>query len=336
MPDNKHPPQTSLLCDQLLSALQVIGDGIALGAGALPPDVAYTISSQLTECRALVESLKGGISSVSAKATLCDLLREVQQVIQANDPTMLVRRLTHRVSAARGLPYVSSTPEQVRLISGELLSYAVQIAAKGSSVNIGLKEVPLRQGSGVECTIVVDCAAFSEQDRYRLFEEFSSAHRLARNGSSAENGRFYGFALCRQLVDACLGQLWVEIPSKGKAAFTFVLPCVRESSRHRLMTRVKCDIIVGNYQAIRESHGVSKASDLLRQLESAVRKQVRSPMDAVAAFEPRGVVSAIMELPHDASDAVVGRLRELLDSASFHAGRHPVSLELDYQVATIL
>lgn len=322
---------THHLSDQLLESLQVVGDAIGVGAQGLPRDVVELVERQLAECRGLIAGLcvdsAGSAERRVPASGVCDLLHEVQQVIQANDATFLQRHLTHDLRSTRDLPHVCVSPEQVRMVAGELLAYALQIAAKGSLVTVELKEVPLKQGVGIACSTMVSSPDFSERDRYRLFEEFSAG--------APHHPHTFAFALCREVLDGVHGQVWIEIPTKGKVALTFVIPCVREVPVAESIGRVKCDIVIGNYAALQAAHGLAKATQMVRQMEQCLRHLVRYPLDAVAAFESRGVVSTIMELPLDRTDVVIGRLRHAFDREPFHAGRDPVRLELDYQLTTL-
>lgn len=320
----------NILCDQLLDNLQTIHDVMTVSGTILPTEVAETVASRLSQCQGLINGLKDLPSIPSDRrvrgADVCDVLHELQQVIQANDAAFLQHHLTHHLRAGKDLPKACAVPEQVRMIAGELLAYLLQVAAKGSTVTMELREVPLKQGAGLECTFTGACPAFSEQDRYRLFEEFSGV----RN-----NGRPSPFVLCRRAIEACHGQLWVEIPTKGKVALTFVIPCVRDAALRVTHARVKCDAIVTNYTTLRETYGTVKAATLLQQMEERMRRVIRAPLDAVAAFEPRGIVSTIMDLPSDAVEIVVDRLRVALNHSPFHIGRHPIHVDIDYQLTTL-
>lgn len=321
---------TALFCDQLDESLQVIRDTIAVSAAVLPSEVVDTLTERLSGCRGLIASLREAGAPAAERRTkvtgICDLLHELQHVLEAHEEVLAGRNLTYRLRAVRHLPGAGITAEQGRLIASELTSYAVTLAAPRSVLEIRLREVPLRRGSGLECTIGVDAPSFTEQDRYRFFEEFAVA--------PPETNRLTAFAVCREILESCRGQLWVETPAKGEVALTFVVPCIQEVDTARPV-RVKCDVMVNNYAAVSAIHGAAKAEVLLKQIETQVKQLVRHPIDAVAAFAPRGVVSAILDLPGDVADIVMARVRAALSKEQFHIGRQPVPLELAYQVAPL-
>lgn len=327
----------AILCDQLVQVLQVIGDGIAVSRDALPAVVLKTLESQLAECHALIASVHAGRGDQRAAVGrgVCSLLHEVQQVLQANEEPLMRQRLTVEIQAGKGLPQICATPEQMRLVVGELLAYAIQIGAQGSRLALTLREAPLRRGSGVEWSLTVAAPAFSERDRYRLFEEFVAAPRDAGNGTTTEQIRSFAFALCRRVIEANHGQWWVDLPAKGKVSLAFVIPCVRDAG-DRTAPRVKCDVIIRDYPALQELYGTTKTAQLLRQVEAVVCRCVRRPLDAVAAFEPRGIVSAILDIPPAQAAVVVDRLRRTLAEEAFTINRRPLTLAIDYQCAPLL
>ncbi|MBI4365443.1 MAG: sensor histidine kinase [Deltaproteobacteria bacterium] len=294
--------QTTVVCDQLLEALKVIADGITVSAPALPGDVRSAIQSRFAECWGLIAGLRqsaaGGSAVRAAGTALAAPLPEMQHVVQAHESAFAAHRLTHRLHAAPNLPHVGFAPEALRFVWGEILAHAIRLAAARSCLVMRLREVALRQGIGVECSVTVRSPAFTEQDRYRLFEELAGC----------DDGSPRAFAYCRQLIDAAYGQVWVEMPERGRVAFVLVVPCVTPAEPFDL-ARWKCDIAVADYEACKGAMGTRKAAQMLGRLADITRGALRAPLDVVAAFEGRGLVSAIVHAPAAARETILARLR---------------------------
>lgn len=261
-----------------------------------------------------------------------DIMNLVQQVCATHDILFLQKQLHYHISASADLPKVFANPEQILLVLSNLISNAIKYAPRGSDIEIGLKEVSLRQGAGVEATIVNASEDFSERDRYHIFEKFYKG----KAGEAPRPGGL-GLSICREIVQKSHGQLWVDIPTKGKVAFAFVLPCAEikgavKTTGHQTF---KYDITVANFEELRAKFGAEKIQNLLMQVEDYVRTLVRYPIDVVTAFEQSGIISTIYETEEGNASSVAARISQKLGSEHFRIGKSEVDITFQYRLSTL-
>jgi len=260
-----------------------------------------------------------------------DIMYQIQQVCTTHDILFLQKQLHYHISASADLPKVYANPEQILLVLSNLISNAVKYAPRGSDIEISIKEVSLRQGAGVEVTIINSSEEFTEKDRYYIFEKFyyDKKQEPTRDGLS--------LSVCREIIQQSHGQLWVDIPTKGKVAFAFVVPCaeIKDADRAPVPHTFKYDITVANYEDIRSKFGPEKSYNLLLQVEDYVRKLVRYPIDVVTAFEQNGIVSTIYETQEGNASSVAARISQKLGAEDFRIGKDSIDLTFQYRLSTL-
>lgn len=261
-----------------------------------------------------------------------DIMNQIQQVCSTHDILFLQKQLHYHISASVDLPKVYANPEQILLVLSNLISNAIKFAPRGSDIEINVKEVNLRQGAGVETTIINTNEDFTERDRYHIFEKF---YKKSKSSDTVRGG--FSLSVCREIVQQSHGQLWVDIPSKGKVAFAFILPCaeIKRPGKAAGHQTFKYDITIANYSKIVEKYGADKGGLLLSQIEDYVRKLVRYPVDVVAAFEQSGIISTIYETEEGNASSVAARISQKLGSEHFHIGKNEVDVTFQYRLSTL-
>ena len=124
------------------------------------------------------------------------------------------------MDAPDNLPLVDADPMRVERIIYNLLENAVKYSPEGSEI-----KVLMRKEKKMVVTGVADKGAgISREDQGRLFELFE---RLGRGTRS--QGLGLGLVVCKRLVEAQGGKIWVESePGKG-STFSFSLPVHQKS-----------------------------------------------------------------------------------------------------------
>lgn len=326
------------LLEELQHSLGVVSEGITLLNAHFkgPPDVKRDqmfgfVQTNMERAQAV---LNGVIESfirkpLSAPAAYFDMLQHIQQVCSAHDQLFLQRQLRYRVTASADLPKVFANPDQIFMVLSHLISNAIKFGPRGSEIEIKLKEVSLRQGAGVEASVTNESANFTEKDRYQLFEKFYNT-----KGSKVEG---IGLAVCREIIQKSCGQLWVDIPAKGKVAFAFVLPCVEidfpvDSKNQQTY---KYDITIANYKEIKEQFGGDKSSLLLSRIEDHVRTLIRHPIDVVTTFENSGIISIIYETHEEHAGSISTRISHKLGSENYRIGKSPIEVTFKYHLSVL-
>ncbi|PIR20878.1 MAG: hypothetical protein COV45_04810 [Deltaproteobacteria bacterium CG11_big_fil_rev_8_21_14_0_20_47_16] len=324
--------------NQMEEALAVLGDSLGLfydqsGKGLSPHEsqLWQSVTQAYSQCQSVVAALAAQQGSVVQEdAQHFDIIQLIQKIFASHDMLFLQRQLRYNVSTSADLPKVYGHPDNILQILTTLVGNAIKHSSRASSIDINIKEVALRQGNGVEVAIINACDNFTERDRYKIFEQF-----YQKETDDKTSG--VGLALSRELIQQDNGQLWVDIPEKGKVAFTFVLPCAEVTkSEHKETTQTfKYDIQISNFDQLKSDLGHEKIHSIIDRIETTVRQLVRYPIDVVAAFEQSGVVSTIYETPKGHADSVASRISKRLGSEEFRVGKNPVKLQLKYNLSIL-
>lgn len=110
-------------------------------------------------------------------------------------------------------------PVRIEQVLTNLLGNAVKYAEKGGRIEIATRHVTRQGRRFVEVSIADDGPGVSESDRDRIFLPYVRAGEQRGAG-----GLGLGLAICRRLVEAHSGRIWVDEGPLGGCRFAFTLP----------------------------------------------------------------------------------------------------------------
>jgi signal transduction histidine kinase len=114
------------------------------------------------------------------------------------------------------LPPVSADQVRVNLILHNLLNNAVKYSAEGTTIRISVRNT----GKVLTVSVADQGKGISSEDQTKLFQSFE---RLGET-STTKPGLGLGLLVCKRLIEAHSGKIWVESePGKG-STFSFTLP----------------------------------------------------------------------------------------------------------------
>jgi two-component system sensor histidine kinase VicK len=102
-----------------------------------------------------------------------------------------------------------------------LLENAIKYSPEGGTVEASASA----SGNAIRFSVRDQGIGIPEPERERIFEKFT---RLDPQMSRGIGGTGLGLYICRQLVEAMGGRIWVESAEGEGASFAFELPAVRE------------------------------------------------------------------------------------------------------------
>ena len=138
----------------------------------------------------------------------------IRRIIDGEEHTL--EEFNVSVTLADGLPSMSLDQVRVRQILRNLLSNAAKYSPAGSEIR-----VEARQSQGNIIISVADQGkGMTEAEKARLFQPFE---RLGES-STTSAGLGLGLLVCKRLVDAHGGEIWVESEPKQGSCFYFTLP----------------------------------------------------------------------------------------------------------------
>jgi signal transduction histidine kinase len=144
-------------------------------------------------------------------------------------------RLAVDVDIPAPLPPVRCDGDRILQVLVNLLDNAIRHTPAGGSVTVAARTVSrsaaLRQpaagalAAGVPAWVQVSVAdtgpGIPDEEKPRIFERF---HQVGRRERRAMSGVGLGLSICREIVDAHGGALWVEDRPGGGSVFSFLLP----------------------------------------------------------------------------------------------------------------
>jgi two-component system clock-associated histidine kinase SasA len=114
------------------------------------------------------------------------------------------------------LPSVYADPERIRQVMINLLDNAVKYTPENGTIQIGILH---RTTQKVQISIGDDGPGIPEENQQSIFED---SFRLKRD--EAKDGYGIGLGLCKRVVQAHYGQIWVDSSPNQGSCFHFTLP----------------------------------------------------------------------------------------------------------------
>ncbi len=158
-----------------------------------------------------VARLEGGQLALDLESV--ELTSYISDILERAEPLPAAERLN--VDLPRDLPLVHADPERLERVFSNLLSNAFKYSFPGTIVNI----LARRHGDEVVISIADKGPGIDPDDIPRLFKKFSRA------GAKRETeGIGLGLYLCRILVEAHGGRIWVNSEPGRGSTFSFTVP----------------------------------------------------------------------------------------------------------------
>ncbi len=158
-------------------------------------------------------------SAVSLNPMLVDLPKESQRVAKR----LAELDETHEivVSYPEDFPAVMGDPEKIDEVLTNLIENAMKFSPQGGLITIeGTVE-----GNEVQVSVADQGIGISSSEQTRIFERF---YRVAESGTGTVPGTGLGLHICRILVQAHGGRIWVESEPGQGSIFTFAIPIALE------------------------------------------------------------------------------------------------------------
>lgn len=167
----------------------------------------------------ILQAAQGSSAELSILPKKLDLAILCQDVIDC-----LKHRFEHKYQELKtdipnDLPFVYADPERVRQVLVNLLDNANKYTHEGGKIELSVLH---RTTQKVQVSVGDNGLGVPEEDREVIFEEH---YRLKRDRD--KEGYGIGLSLCRRIIRAHYGRIWVDSAAKGGSCFSFTLPVYR-------------------------------------------------------------------------------------------------------------
>ena len=143
-----------------------------------------------------------------------DMNRLIQDLVRLLRDEAIRREITIRLDLARDLPRLKMDPIQIQQVLRNLVMNAMEAMDHAALP----REINVRSGKhgegGIQITVEDRGPGVASEIAPRIFEPFFS---------TKPEGTGMGLAICRSIVEAHDGRLWVENSPQGGAVFQFTV-----------------------------------------------------------------------------------------------------------------
>jgi PAS domain S-box-containing protein len=227
-----------LVSHELRTPLTVISGGLSTllteWNRLSPNEVQQLLKDALLESDSLSHLIENLLELSRAQAQQLSLYSEPTNVktLVRETLTKIKRQGTaHRfvTSIPDKLPSINGDPLRIERILYNLLDNAAKYSPPGSQIRVSAK----REKEHLVIGVSDQGSGISPHDQVKLFGPFE---RLENSRPSGVRGIGLGLLVCRRLVEAHGGRIWVETGPGGGSTFFFTLPFSGKEKEHRTLS----------------------------------------------------------------------------------------------------
>ncbi|NJL20353.1 MAG: histidine kinase [Leptolyngbyaceae cyanobacterium SM1_3_5] len=217
-----------------LTAVSIALETMAMGIEPKPDGTARltpTMSAQLlkharTQTKAIdrmiteiLQAAQGAEGNLQIQPQKVDLRSLCQEVVTHLHEHFQAKSLQIRTDIPSGLPPVLADSARVRQVLMNLLDNAIKYTPEHGKIHLSTLH---RTTQKVQVSICDTGLGVPEADCDRIFEDH---YRLERD--TGKEGYGLGLALCRRIIHAHYGHIWVDSTPNQGSCFNFTLPVFR-------------------------------------------------------------------------------------------------------------
>jgi signal transduction histidine kinase len=163
---------------------------------------------------------------IASRAGLTDVVETLRQAVAGTELEALKQSITVSLSVNGDLPPVAVNQMALMQVLDNLLSNALKFTPKGGRIELGAKRAP--EGDHVIFSVSDTGIGISEEDQKRIFERF---YQVSGGMSRQFTGVGLGLAVCKAIVEAYGGRIWVESAKGEGATFLFTVPVAEDEKQ---------------------------------------------------------------------------------------------------------
>ena len=164
----------------------------------------------------IISGIRDQVKKAPPRKAAVKLNEAIEEVIALVQGELLKHRMSIQMRLAEGLPTVQADRVQLQQVMLNLILNAIEaiisVGDDASEVVISTDSIP---GEGVLVAVRDSGPGVAPENRERIFESFFT---------TKAGGVGIGLSICRSIIDAHAGRLWVDAHEARGAVFSFTLP----------------------------------------------------------------------------------------------------------------
>ena len=181
--------------------------------------------------RNLVDLVSNFLDLSKLEAGYIDLVKEeidLKELIRAGIENYLTLAREKKISLKDQVDLsfrrIQADPRRLEQVFANLLSNALKFTEEGGTVEVGASQ---ESGAEVKAWVKDSGVGIPADEIAKLFQKY----RQTTSGKTAkQKGTGLGLVICKVIVEAHGGKIWVESEEGKGATFTFTLPCADQSA----------------------------------------------------------------------------------------------------------
>jgi two-component system, OmpR family, clock-associated histidine kinase SasA len=191
-----------------------------------PKTMAQLLRSARTQAKALdrmitdiLQAARERSAEIRVQPQAIDLSQLCAEVLDRLHEQLQSKSQQVRTDIPSDLPKVYADPERIRQVFVNLLDNAMKYTPDQGTIQVSILH---RTSQKIQVSIADNGPGIPPDNQKRIFED---RFRLKRD--EAKDGYGIGLALCRRVIHAHYGQIWVESEPEQGSCFHFTLPVYR-------------------------------------------------------------------------------------------------------------
>lgn len=146
-----------------------------------------------------------------------ELKEYLSKWVAFNEPLAAAKQIELKFQTNGALPKVMFDPERIAQVVNNLIGNAIKYSPSGSVVQVSVKKA--RQA--VRISVSDQGKGILKREMVKVFDYFVKGKTRPTGGESSTG---LGLAICKRMVEAHGGRIWVDSTSRKGSTFTFELP----------------------------------------------------------------------------------------------------------------
>ena len=151
---------------------------------------------------------------ITLNLALTDLRASAHKMMEITEGSALKKRIQLTLEAPETLPKIQCDAELIERVFSNLISNAVKFTPESGKIYIRIQE----RDADIEVAVVDSGEGIPQEYTNKIFDKFQQVAGQRKGGTGL------GLTICKHVVEAHLGRIWVESKMGEGAKFIFTIP----------------------------------------------------------------------------------------------------------------